>query len=130
MGTFDEVGKITDMKVAHTMAVALIGWYLIMPPTPWPSVPADLFRIPPLSKWRQMHSFDRAEECQAFIAASEEGPEVKRSEERMREAWAAVIAQRKLPSKSPEAEAMWRAFDDFQKKTAPICIASDDVRLK
>ena len=44
------------MRLRHAAALALVGWYLVLPP--WGNVNA------PLSKWHIYQPFDSAAECQ------------------------------------------------------------------
>jgi hypothetical protein len=48
------------MKLGHTAALALAGWYLMVPPrvSDWPVLVYDTSA--PLSKWHQGGSFDTA----------------------------------------------------------------------
>jgi len=48
------------MKLRHAAALALAGWYLMIPPKRW-LAGADI----PLSKWIILNSFDSADECEA-----------------------------------------------------------------
>jgi hypothetical protein len=92
--------KIDRMKFRHCAAIALAGWYLMLPPV-------DRMQKPltnsPLSQWELAESFDQAEKCEARLATLR-----KTSDE--------------LPADSPER---WRAnwYDDS------ACIATDDPRL-
>ncbi len=48
------------MKLRHAAALALTGWYLIVPPAP------EHKPVPPLYKWVRLHDFDTAaqrEQC-------------------------------------------------------------------
>ncbi len=58
------------MKARHASALALVGWYLMMPPTSPPNgyVIND---AAPLSKWLLMESFDTAESCKKALAKKE-----------------------------------------------------------
>jgi hypothetical protein len=50
------------MKLRHTTALALVGWYLLMPvldPHSWEPVRGTL----PLSRWSNEGSYDTAREC-------------------------------------------------------------------
>jgi hypothetical protein len=48
------------MNLHHAAALALLGWYLIMPPKGYPKAP--------LTCWSHMWSFDTAKECQKMLA--------------------------------------------------------------
>jgi hypothetical protein len=72
------------MKARHATALALVGWYLMVPPSQSP--PAALAtnidainaykRMPqrlPISRWNIVESFDSADDCRAYaLAASKE----------------------------------------------------------
>ncbi len=51
------------MKLRHTAALALVGWYLMLPPvvSRWPLREQS---NAPLSRWAIMASFDSAEHCE------------------------------------------------------------------
>jgi hypothetical protein len=51
------------MKINHAAALALVGWYLMLPP-----IPTDRLLVntdAPISKWEQYQAFDSAQECEA-----------------------------------------------------------------
>ncbi len=51
------------MKPCHAAALALVGWYLMVPP-----LVGDPFHIDhaaPLSEWKIKSSYDTAEQCEA-----------------------------------------------------------------
>jgi|HubBroStandDraft_6_1064221.scaffolds.fasta_scaffold202208_4 hypothetical protein len=51
------------MKPRHAAALALVGWYMMLPPIPQDSsLLAD--PTPPLSVWFLKQSFDTAKECE------------------------------------------------------------------
>ncbi len=90
------------MNPRHAAALALVGWYLMVPPSPV----AKYWERPPLSKWEQYQSFDTAAEC-----------ENRKSDETFRLAG-------KLPNIAPSENQLLLQF------TIGQCIASDDPRLK
>ena len=72
------------MKFRHAAALALVGWYLMMPPTPLLNKPSHLGPSPlypngtdlpytvgppdpdaPISQWKSVGSFDLVAECKA-----------------------------------------------------------------
>jgi hypothetical protein len=94
------------MKLLHAVALASVGWYLMMPPPlgPHDVVPAD--RNVPLSAWQLAQSFDTATECE-------------RSKREMTK-----LAQTKMKQNS--------SFENRQlvfQFGAAHCIATDDPRL-
>src|SRR5271166_2192804 len=105
------------MNPRHAAALALVGWYLMVPPQPLLNKPSHLGpsalnpngqdlpytiglpdRDAPISQWHSVGSFDSAAECKAALNGSEK--------------------------RYSHDEAMMRSLFDAQ------CIASDDPRLK
>jgi hypothetical protein len=92
------------MKCCIAAALALVGWYLMVPPDkpgPPPRHPNDLA---PLVKWTIVSSFDTAAECQKRIAGEQND-----------------IANNARPADAPIL---------FELVDSQECIASDDPRLK
>ena len=57
---------MADMKLRHAAELALVGWYLMVPP-----IPLNRFRVDidaPSSKWEHYQSFDSAEDCESIHA--------------------------------------------------------------
>jgi hypothetical protein len=55
------------LKPGHTaVALALLGWYLMMPPQTkvWWIGPQRSDNAAPLNRWTNQQSFDRAEKCE------------------------------------------------------------------
>ena len=100
------------MKFHHAVALALVGWYLMVPPlVSDPKRPqAVIDGTAPLSDWVVQEVFDTAKECRAARDAGRE--EFKRSN------WYADH-ERLTPLDSASL---------MQKERAD-CIASDDPRL-
>jgi len=105
------------MKPCHAAVLALVGWYLMMPPFvkvgPGPRDPGR-DRVPdsdaPLSKWFWAGSFDSVDACQR----SQE-KEISRTQ------------RRNSLSPSPPAETGTNVKTALQRAR---CIDSDDPRLK
>jgi hypothetical protein len=88
------------VKPRHVAALALVGWYLMLPPVrPDGSVNANA----PLSKWKTSNTYDTADECKTALLS-------------LRAGWVGYANGRQLNYPS-------------QKDTA-ACIATDDPRLK
>jgi hypothetical protein len=53
------------MKLRHAAALALVGWYLMMPPRK--TVDGQVFpdTTVAVSQWSQMQAYDTAKECEA-----------------------------------------------------------------
>jgi hypothetical protein len=94
-----------NMKLRHTAALALVGWYLMVPPGPIHPDPI----LPAISKWEMRGSFDTAIEC-----------EDKRGMETIRTA-NAIKDGRDLNAPETQMAAQYMLAQ---------CIASDDPRLK
>jgi hypothetical protein len=52
------------MKLRHAAALALVGWYLMVPPIE----NGQLNLHAPVSRWEIESSYDRADDCQRIIA--------------------------------------------------------------
>ena len=103
------------MKPRHAAALALVGWYLMVPPLIWEEKETGphpaAFHIDfdaPISKWDTLGSFDSAEQCQ------NEG------------------ARRVTDLLDPKKHLFPTRPDDplLKRAEAQMCIASDDVRIK
>jgi hypothetical protein len=96
------------MRPSQAAAIALIGWYLMVPPQA--DHQGTLTTVPdtaaPLGTWTVEHSFDTAAEC----------------EKRLNQ-WR---AQGHAQEKSKDGTATW----DINRRIAANCIATDDPRLK
>jgi hypothetical protein len=62
------------MKLRHAAALALVGWYLLVPPQTrtWWIGPERYDDATPLSRWTIERSFDQAEACEAARSATQE----------------------------------------------------------
>ena len=99
------------MKPRHAAALALVGWYLMMPPENFPSSDEPISTAP-LEQWHVWHSFDAADECERF----------KLSEENR--LWATVLRAEPYTNAQTFARVFHLEMVDAE------CIASDDPRLK
>jgi hypothetical protein len=89
------------MSLRHAAALALVGWYLMVPQS---TLPANVAYKRPLSTWQTIQAFDTAEECQDYLSTF-----FQRSREKAA-----------LNMLEP-------AYRDFMFAQ---CVASDDPRLK
>jgi hypothetical protein len=117
------------MNLRHAAALALVGWYLMVPQPDAPGK-APNFKAP-LSRWNQMGAFDTAAACDKeresrCQAAAKALDEVERE-----------IAALPDTGKRPLSEAAPKVYDDDVTVStfalgiqASRCIASDDPRLK
>jgi hypothetical protein len=99
------------VDAGHAAALALPGWYLMVPPavstSPKPNAGLHFDDRAPLSKWDIWGSYDSAKGCMDTRVSN-----------------LMTIPQAILKSKNPNA----RAY--FSQNTLAQCIASDDPRLK
>jgi hypothetical protein len=56
------------MNLRHAAALALVGWYLMMPPLKPDGLPDKSM---PLAQWDTMKSYDSASDCEKFRASGE-----------------------------------------------------------
>jgi hypothetical protein len=90
----------TRMKSCHAAALALVGWYLMVPPPGYPPSGSEGIR-----HWQILSSFDSARECEAERAS------VKRS---------AADSAAKSETSEP----------GLQSRLFAVCIATDDPGLE
>jgi len=82
-------------------ALALLGWYLLVPPS---TLPPSVAYKEPLRKWQMVRGFDTADDCEEFLSTFYEQSREKQS----------------LDMLEP-------AYRDYMFAK---CVASDDPRLK
>ena len=100
------------MAVRHAAALALVGWYLMIPPTPQdPSLLAD--PTPPLSVWFLKQSFDTAKECQRAQRAEDHQAELEMHD---------IAKANAIETNIERVQILMQSI--FSK-----CIATDDPRL-
>ncbi len=98
--------------IRHAAALALIGWYLIMPPQISTTTNVDAHA--PLGTWETWSSYDSAAECEAQLERLKAGA-AKRAENHVRRSDPNLNFGQKLM--------------DNQIIYGARCIASDDPRL-
>jgi hypothetical protein len=59
-----------SMKPRHAVALALVGWYLMIPPL---SSEGKVDTHAPMSRWHQFMSFDAASACQKVLSELNSG---------------------------------------------------------
>ena len=57
------------MKPRHAAALALIGWYLIVPPLV--NAPYKIDTEAPLTSWKVYRTFDTADECRKTLSSTQ-----------------------------------------------------------
>ena len=116
------------MKSRHASALALLGWYLMVPQVK-PNTGKVDFKAP-LAQWNQMGAFDTATACE-----KERDSRLASSDKAVDELNAELKA---VPDKSqPLKDAAPKVYEDYVSVTSFVlemkasrCIASDDPRLK
>ena len=93
------------MKVRHAAALALVGWYLMIPPMYKNNDEPDTSA--PLSEWDQWRAFDSADLC-------EQARDFKAKQ------------MEKKFKVDPKAQARWMKIFGLDSR----CISTDDPRLK
>jgi hypothetical protein len=102
------------MRLRDAAALALVGWYLLLPPD-LPSNPQFDWRSKaPLNHWSIYHSYDTATACEAG----------EQSESNY------ILAEEQSFAKSSDAALAKAAHQDLVEMKAAVCIASDDPRLR
>lgn len=107
---------VVPVKPRHAAALALVGWYLMAPPSV-PSDPNTPDLSAPLGKWEVRETLTTQAQCEKYKAALE----FVVHDPSFQEYGAAIARKQSRPWDIERA----RAFTDFQK-----CVASDDPRLK
>ncbi len=64
------------MKPRHAVALALAGWYLMIPPS---TQPPGVGYKEPLGNWQVVRVFDTADECEDFLSTFFEQSRKKQS---------------------------------------------------
>ena len=98
----------------HLAALALVGWYLMMPPDS-PKIPHDVDTNTPIARWITITSFDTDESCEKALTDlqnSEQDP-------------ITLDKTGKLKRLDKHDAALGKA-----RAINAACLASDDIRLK
>jgi hypothetical protein len=109
-----------SMNPRHAAALALVGWYLMVPPGSMEGGFGDAKA--PLSRWQIAFSFEDAGVCEAVR---------NRMMEKIRNKWATELRDPKDPK--IDAAVNQKTVDEMAKFTGMndwVCIATDDPRLK
>jgi len=99
------VCQVNRMKLGHAAALALVGWYLMTPPTSKDKIHDDL----PLSQWVKVQSFDTELQCQNALTDS----------------YNPSIDKRMRGTTKSEAYKLFKQFMEDMR-----CVSTDDPRLK
>jgi hypothetical protein len=116
------------MKVHHAAALALVGWYLMVPPPRQPRSPGASTAPPndsaPLNQWTIRSSYDSTEACEAAkqksldTAATDVDKQQRLAEQR----------QGLWPNNFSDEQFL--VADQLEYATDALCISTDDPRLK
>jgi uncharacterized membrane protein YccC len=101
------------MKLGHTAALALTGWYLIAPP----DMPSETKPLPPLSQWEVRQTFDTAAQCERELIKQLDAAKAARKAE-------AAESERENPNGETRSWHLTFYTTEYQK-----CVATDDPRL-
>jgi hypothetical protein len=99
-----------EVNARHAAALALVGWYLMVPIQP-AEQQLRMSDRPPLSKWFIFASYDSAERC--------EQERSKLAEDAIGRFGSEAMVQPRMVEQAHAAQ-----------KYAAVCIATDDPRLK
>ena len=103
-----------NLKSRHLAALALVAWYLMMPPES-PKTPHDVDAEVPLARWIVITSFDTEENCEKALA------DVQNNESDP----VALDKTGKLKRLDKHDAALGKA-----RALNAACVAGDDIRLK
>ena len=106
------------MNRRHAAALALVGWYLMVPPRDGNSLNA----LAPFSKWEIADSFDSANECRQALKQKRAVAEDMKKERLVED------EQRSQHGDPPSANFELIATEAQNRRA--VCIATDDPRLK
>ena len=118
------------MNSRHVAALALLGWYLMVPlppektPSPsWGDYFGDLFRrTNSFSDWRIVESFDSATDCEKVRVRDFTSDEARKAQ-------AVLAPEPKSEGKAPEPKAEAKVKAAMDAFAHAVCIATDDPRL-
>jgi hypothetical protein len=103
-------------KLRHTAALALVGWYLMVPPVASNGI---VNPSAPLWKWWKFQKDDSAQECRMFLSELQQGPVTEAEWESSKRA---AQELRHTPTLDRE---------ELQKRILEsLCIEEHDPRLK
>jgi hypothetical protein len=96
------------MKSHHAFVVALVGWYLMIPPLV--NAPYKIDSEAPLSSWKVYQKFNTADQCKESLSSAQE------------KYWQTAVAPIGTIKKGSRAFALQITF--------ARCVSSDDPALK
>jgi hypothetical protein len=118
------------MKSRHAVALALVGWYLMVPP-PGPPRSTGASTAPPnntapLNQWTIRNSYDSAQACEAAKKKTLDTATTNMDKQKH------LAAQRQglWPDTDSFKDQEFLVADQFEYATEALCISIDDPRLK
>jgi hypothetical protein len=105
---------VTNPKSRHLAALALVGWYLMMPPDS-PKIPHDVDTNTPIARWITITSFDTEDNCEKALTGLQNNQQDPITLDKMG----------KLKRLDKHDAALGKA-----RSINAACVASDDIRLK
>jgi hypothetical protein len=115
--------KTYRMKPRHAVALALVGWYLMVPPVADRAFELSQPRLiegsAPLSDWDIRRAYDTADECE------------KANWEMRKPAMDGILKKLRANEKSLKGESSTERIRriDMARESSAKCIATDDPRL-
>jgi hypothetical protein len=103
------------MKYRHSAVLALVGWYLMLPPV---NDDNKVIVDAPLWKWNQSAGFDSASECERILHAAVNTPMTPAEYQRV---LTATRKAHRIPLSRSEMDI---------RAAAARCVSTDDPRLK
>src|SRR5260370_20513328 len=105
------------MKLSRAAALALVGWYLMLPPMNEKGVFSDA----PMSDWDQIESFENAAACEQALRLSQDALSATSDQE---------FKERSQQEAAQNGKMIISKVDALRRANNGKCIASDDPRLK
>jgi hypothetical protein len=106
--------RVVNLKSRHLAALALVGWYLMMPPNS-AKIPHEVDSDSPLARWTIVTSFNDEDTCEKALA------DVQNTEQDP----ITLDKTGRLARLQKQDAALGKA-----RAINSACVASDDIRLK
>lgn len=115
------------MKIPHSVALALVGWYLMVPPDSNDKAAAIATANYDYSQWETIDSFDSAADCQSVLRGVR-GIIAHRLKKNFNVSADVPGIHSAIQHATSEDQLEWLKF--AVGRLAAQCVASDDPRLK
>ena len=106
------------MKLHHAAGLVLVGWYLMIPPSPSYNQDGSMKAFPPISAWTVSSAHDASAECESA------------KEHILGDALGACNKNPRQPSAGNRATCDQVLWEFLGQALHAQCIATDDPRLK